>query len=523
MKIDQFFELFKGTSLTYDDLILLPQYVDFSIQEVDLSTQLTKEISLNIPIVSSPMDTVTESELAIAVALQGGIGMIHYNMSPEEQRNEALKVKRFKNGFVSEPITLPPDATINDVMRIRQEQGYSTIPITDDGSPRGRLLGMISKYDYSSLTPDYQKNKVKERMVPVGQLPCTTFKELCDENGVFDLYHANEKLLEAHSAALPIIDEKGCLLYLITRSDVDKHQNFPNAALDSHNSLLVGAAIETWKGKAEARIETLSEVVDVIVFDTSQGYTRYEIELIEWTKQHHPHLQVIGGNVVTPDACRALIKAGADAIRIGMGSGSICTTQEVGGIGRGQATAVYTCAEACSQHGVPVIADGGISKSSDIVKALALGAGTVMLGSLLASTEEAPGRSQIKDGIRLKEYRGMGSSQAMDKGSSVRYGTQHSQIRIPEGVAGMVPSRGSISEWVPCLLQGVKQGFHKLGFSSLSTIRGQIELEKRSEEAKREGQVHNLYEFSLESHPSRHKAENSSPTPQKYFAGAHHG
>lgn len=523
MKIDEFFQLFKGTSLTYDDLILLPQFVNFSIQDVDLSTKLTKDLSLNIPIVSSPMDTVTESELAIAVALQGGIGMIHYNMSPEEQRNEALKVKRFKNGFVSDPITLPPQATIKDVMRIRNELGYSTIPITEDGSPRGRLLGMISKYDYSSLTPDYQENRVKERMVPLEKLPCKTFQELCDENGIFDLYHANEKLLETHSATLPIIDEQGCLLYLITRSDVDKHQNFPNAALDKSNSLLVGAAIETWKGKAETRIETLSDVVDVIVFDTSQGFTQYEIDLIAWTKKQHPHLQVIGGNVVTPDACRALINAGADAVRIGMGSGSICTTQEVGGIGRGQATAVYTCAEECRSSGVPIIADGGISKSSDIVKALALGAGTVMLGSLLASTDEAPGRSQIKDGIRLKEYRGMGSSQAMDKGSSVRYGTQHSQIRIPEGVAGMVPSRGSIAEWIPCLLQGVKQGFHKLGFSSLDTMAEKIELEKRSEEAKREGQVHNLYEFSLDPHPQRQKTEAASPNPQKYFAGTHHG
>lgn len=522
MKIDRFFQLFSGTSLTYDDLILHPKYVDFSIEDVDLSTRLTREISLNSPIVSSPMDTVTESELAIAIALQGGIGLIHYNMSPEKQRQEALKVKRFKNGFVSEPITLPPDSSIKEVMRIRQELGYSTIPITEDGTSRGRLLGMVSKYDYSSLTPDYQENLVRERMVPVERLACATFGELCDENGHFDLRHANEKLLEAHSAALPIIDDQGRLLYLITRSDVDKHQNFPKAALDPANSLLVGAAVETWQSKAETRIEMLSRVVDVIVFDTSQGYTRYEIELIKWTKQHYPDLQIIGGNVVTEEACEALIKAGADAIRVGMGSGSICTTQEVGGIGRGQASAVYHCAITCRKHGVPLIADGGISKSSDIVKALALGAETVMLGSLLASTDEAPGRSQIKDGIRLKEYRGMGSSQAMEKGSSVRYGTHQSKIRVPEGVAGMVPSRGSISDWVPCLLQGVKQGFHKLGFASLDKLAGQVELEKRSEEAKREGQIHNLYEYTLESRLQTDKTGHASLSPQKYFAGAKH-
>lgn len=288
VKIDKFFQHFSGTSLTYDDLILLPKFVNFSIDKVNLSTQLTKEISLNIPLASSPMDTVTESELAIAVALQGGVGLIHYNMSPEQQRIEVQKVKRFKNGFVSEPIVLPPTATILDVIRIRKEHGYSTIPITEAGRPRGKLLGMISKYDYSSFSPDYQENSVLERMIPKELLSCATFDELCDENGIFDLYHANEKLLEAHSAALPIIDQNGCLLYLITRSDLDKHQNFPNAALDSKNSLLVGAAVETWKTKAEERIECLEDLVDIIVFDTSQGYTQYEIELIQWTKKNSP-------------------------------------------------------------------------------------------------------------------------------------------------------------------------------------------------------------------------------------------
>jgi IMP dehydrogenase len=522
MKISHFFQHFSGTSLTYDDLILLPKFVDFSVDEIELGTKLTREINLNIPLVSSPMDTVTESELAIAIALQGGIGMIHYNMPPEEQRREALKVKRFKNGFVSDPITLPPQATIRDVIRIRKDHGYSTIPITENGSPRGQLLGMIAKYDYSSFTSDYLEKKVSERMIAIEHLPSATFSELCDENGIFNLVHANEKLLEAHSAALPIIDQNGCLLYLITRSDLDKHQNFPNAALDTNNSLLVGAAVETWKSKAEVRIEQLADIVDVIVFDTSQGHTLYELELIRWTKQHFPNLQVIGGNVVTQDGCRALIQAGADAIRVGMGSGSICTTQEVGGIGRGQATAVYLCAEECSRYGVPVIADGGITKSSDIVKALALGAGSVMLGSLLASTDEAPGRSQIKDGIRLKEYRGMGSAQAMDKGSSVRYGTHQSVIRVPEGVSGMVPSRGSISEWVPCLLQGVRQGFHKLGYRTLNYLDDAVELEKRSDGAKREGQVHNLYEVSTESLIQRAHTSPGAPNPGQFFTSVSH-
>lgn len=527
MKIHDFFKTFAGTSLTYDDLIFLPQYVNFSLEEIDLSTQLTRNIRLNIPLVSSPMDTVTESHLAIAIALQGGIGIIHYNMSPEEQLAQVQQVKRFKNGFVSDPITLPPTATIRDVVKIRKEKGYSTIPITENGDSRGRLIGLITKYDYSTFSTAYLDKTVRERMIPEEKLTIATFDELC-EHGVFDLTQANERLLDSHSPVLPIVDNAGCLLSLITRSDLDKHQNFPKAALDNSKALIVGAAVETWAKKAEQRIHLLKDVADVIVFDTSQGYTQYEIELIKWTKKNYPHLQVIGGNVVTKDACQALIDAGVDGIRIGMGSGSICTTQEVGGIGRGQATAVYECARICREKNIPIIADGGITKSSDIVKALALGASTVMAGSLLACTDEAPGRSQIKDGIRLKEYRGMGSCKAMERGSSYRYGTEKSTIRVPEGVSGMVPSRGSIAEWAPCLMQGVKQGFHKLGHCAIKKLHEKLsdnilELERRSEGAKIEGQTHSLFEVSVENLSTNYRSEhqsyqNETIKPEHYFA-----
>ncbi len=379
MKMIPFFEKFSGESLTYDDLILLPRYVDFPVDEIDLSSQLMRNIRLNTPIISSPMDTVTEASLAIGIALQGGIGIIHYNMSPENQLKELQKVKCFT-----------------------------------------------------------------------------------------------------------------------TCSDGKKYPNYPLASLDRSGSLLVGAAVETWAQKAKQRIELIKELVDVIIFDTSQGFTRFELDLIRWTKEYFPSLQVIGGNVVTGEACEALIHAGADAIRVGMGSGSICTTQQVGGIGRGQATAVYECAQICHKHGVSMIADGGITKSADIVKALVLGADQVMLGSLLAGTSEAPGEHQVKKGIRFKEYRGMGSDQAMERGSAARYGIQKSQIRVPEGVAGFVPSRGSIHEWVPHLIQGVKQGFHKLGLKNIkdfSTDRDHICLERRSQEAQREGSVHSLFEL----------------------------
>jgi len=502
MHVDNFFKQFNGHSLTYDDLIFLTAYVDFSIESVNLQSTISNGIALNIPVLSSPMDTVSEASLAIALALQGGLGIIHYNMTPEEQLQEIQKVKRYQNGFVSDPIALGPDATIADVVKIRREQGYSTIPITNDGTPHGKLLGMITKYDYSTLSDSDLRKSVTERMIAVEKLSVATYEELCSQE-VFDISRANEKLLDSHSAALPIVDREGNMRYLITRSDLDKHQNYPHAALGKSRSLLVGAAVETWPAKARQRIEVIQHSCDVIVFDTSQGYTAFEIELIRWTKKQFPHLCVIGGNVITSEACEALIEAGADAIRIGMGSGSICTTQEVGGIGRGQASAVYECAKACRAKGARCIADGGIKTSSDIVKALCLGADAVMLGSLLACTSEAPGQTHIKNGVRLKEYRGMGSLKAMEKGSAVRYGTQNSNIRVPEGVSGMVSSRGSISEWVPCLMQGVKQGLHKIGLSSLNKIQSALNqntlrLEKRSEGAKREGQVHSLYEVGHE-------------------------
>ncbi|MCB1111771.1 MAG: IMP dehydrogenase [Chlamydiales bacterium] len=507
MKNEQFFDKFAGESLTYNDLILLPQYVDFPLSEVDMGAQITRGIRVKIPVVSSPMDTVTEADLAIAIALQGGLGVIHYNMTAEQQLDEIQKVKRYQNGFVSDPICLPPSATIREVLQIRREMGYSTIPITHNGESRGRLLGLITKYDYSTLDDDYLNKSVSERMIQVENLTAATYEELCTD-GTFDLIRANERLLDSHSAALPIVDGEGNMCFLITRSDLDKHQNYPDASMDDAGCLLVGAAVETWAEKAQKRIEVIGGSVDVVCFDTSQGFSRYELDLVRWTKEHYPHLQIIAGNVVTAEACEALIAAGADALRIGMGSGSICTTQEVAGIGRGQATAIYECGKVGRKHGVPIIADGGIKGSSDIVKALTLGANAVMLGSLLACTSEAPGLTHIKDGVRLKEYRGMGSLKAMERGSAVRYGMQKSAIQVPEGVSGMVSSRGSVSEWVPCLLQGVKQGLHKLGYCSLEKVHRLLDenkllLERRSEGAKREGSVHSLYEVVHDSIPTQ--------------------
>lgn len=502
MKREDFFARFAGQSMTYDDLIFQPHFVDFGMEDIELQSQLTRGLKLNIPVVSSPMDTVTEAELAIAIALEGGIGLIHYNLSPEEQAHHASRVKRYKNGLVSEPMTLPPTATIAEVIRLKKEYGYSIVPITEDGKPNGKLLGLITKYDYSSFSGEFLKKTVAERMIPVNKLPVASLGQLGDVH-TLDMALANQLLLESHRAALPVLDDDGRLLYLITRSDLDKHQNYPHAALSpSKQNLLVGAALETRREKAEERLEKLKDLVDVVVFDSSQGFTRFEIDLIKFVKSTYPHIQVIGGNVVTAEGCEALIKAGADAIRVGMGSGSICTTQEVSGIGRGQASAVYECAQLCKRYEVPLIADGGISKSADIVKALALGASTCMFGSLLACTSEAPGEVEmIKEGIKIKTYQGMGSLQAMNRGSASRYGMQDTKERTPEGVTGKVTVRGSVHEWVGRLMQGAKQGFHKMGARSVAELHqladeGHVSLELRSDGARREGAVHNLYSFS---------------------------
>lgn len=514
MEIESFFNAFNGQSLTYDDLIFLPSYVDFGLESITLKTKLTREIELNVPICSSPMDTVTEDALAIGVALQGGIGFVHYNMDPWQQKKVIEKIKCFKSGLVPDPLTISPGAKIRDVVAVQNEYGFTSIPVTENGKSHGKLVGMITKYDYSTLTDEDLEKTVKERMTPAERLSLATFDEI-STNGTLDIKQANARLVDSHSTALPITDRNGCLLYFLTRSDLEKHMSCPHAASDRSKRLLAGAAVETWFEKAEERLAAIHRDVDVIVFDTSQGFTSYEIDLIRWTKKHYPDLQVIGGNVVTAEACEALIQAGVDGIRVGMGSGSICTTQEVGGVGRGQATAVYQCAKACLPYGVPIIADGGVRKSADIIKALCLGASAVMLGSLLASTDEAPGKTHIRDGVRVKEYRGMGSIQAMARGSSVRYGVQNLARRVPEGVMGMVPSRGSVSDWIPFLMQGVKQGLYKLGHKSVDDIqdkltKNDIHLEKRSEEAKREGDIHGLYEVHLEAmYPSAKYEQNA--------------
>ncbi len=482
-------KLFENSShgLTYNDLILMPDTIDFAPADVDLTTRLTREITLRRPLVSSPMDTVTEHRMAIALALCGGLGVIHYNCSIAEQVDEIRKVRRFENGFILDPVVLSPENTIADVDRIKQSQGFSGIPITSDGKPRGKLVGIVTNRDID-FEPD-RSRKLKEVMS----------KDLVTALKGVSLNEANEILRKSKKGKLPVVDKNGNLVALTSRRDLLKNRDFPDASKDDGKQLMVGAAISTRPDDRE-RMEALIDAgVSVFVIDSAQGDSTYQHDTIKHIKKKHSGIQVIGGNVVTPRQAENLIKAGADALRIGMGPGSICTTQEVTAVGRAQAAAVYFTALAAKKHGVPVIADGGISVVGQIVKALCLGASAVMCGSLFAGTDESPGEYFYRDGVRLKAYRGMASLEAMKAGGGKRYFTETSdQVKVAQGVSGYVVDRGNMFSLVAYLSQGLRLGLQDLGIRSVKNLHerlysGDLRFELRSPSAQREGGVHDLY------------------------------
>lgn len=483
---------------TYDDLIMMPGHINFGLNDVDISTNLTKNIKLNVPFVSSPMDTVTEAKMAIHMALMGGIGIIHSNMSMADQATEVLKVKKFKNGFITDPVCLSPQHTLQDALNIKASLGYSGIPITQDGKMGSKLVGIISNRDTSFV--DDLNIKIREFMTPRAQL--------CVANEGIKLAEANELLKSSKKGKLPVVNDNDELVALIARTDLQKNRDFPNASKDINKQLLVGAAIGTRPDDRERAAALVDAGVDVIVVDSSQGDSMYQIDIVAHLKSKHPQIDVIAGNVVTPSQALHLIQAGADGLRVGMGIGSICTTQEVCAVGRAQASAVYHVAKFAARYGVPILADGGIKSTGHITKALCCGASCVMMGSMLAGTDEAPGEYFYQDGVRLKRYRGMGSLEAMDKGSEKRYvwedkkmsGTDVAAVKVAQGVSGAVQDKGTLRRYIPYLVQGVRHGLQDAGLKSLEEAKskladGKVRFEIRSPAAQKEGGVHGLHSY----------------------------
>ncbi|NLT98366.1 MAG: IMP dehydrogenase, partial [Christensenellaceae bacterium] len=427
--------------LTFDDVLLVPKESSVVPSEVSVKTRLTKNISLNIPILSAAMDTVTEARMAIALAREGGIGIIHKNMSIEEQAANVDKVKRSEHGVITDPFSLSPEHRISDATALMARYRISGVPITQDG----KLVGILTNRDLRFET-DYSR-KIKEVMTSENLVTAPIGTTLAEA----------QKILGKHKIEkLPLVDEIGMLKGLITIKDIEKSIQYPNSAKDANGRLLAGAAIGASGDFLERAAALVAAKVDVVTVDSAHGHSRNVIKAVEKLKATFPDLPVIAGNVATPEGTEALIKAGADCVKVGIGPGSICTTRVVAGIGVPQFTAVMQCAEMAAKYAVTVVADGGIKFSGDITKALAAGAHSVMIGSLLAGTEESPGEMEIYQGRSFKVYRGMGAGSAMQKGSKDRYFQEGAEKLVPEGVEGRVPFKGPRSETIFQLVGGLK-------------------------------------------------------------------
>ncbi len=464
-------------AITFDDVLLLPDRSDFLPSQADTSTRFTRNISINIPLISSPMDTVTESALAIALAQEGGLGIIHKNLSIKNQTREVEKVKRSENGIILDPVTLGPGDSVGKARELMAEQNVSGIPIVQNG----KLVGILTRRDLKFLEDFNQKiESVMTAENLVTSSPDTTLEQA---QAILNK-HKVEKLL--------LVNPDGSLAGLITMRDIERMQQFPNASKDARGRLRVGASVGVHDYE---RVEQLiAHDVDVIMVDSAHGHSKNVIETVKQTRKQY-RIDIVAGNVATAQAVRDLVEAGADAIRVGIGPGSICTTRVVSGVGVPQITAIMDCARAADECGVPIIADGGIRHSGDITKALAAGASTVMLGSLFAGLEESPGTLVIYKGRQFKEYRGMGSLGAMVTGSAERYGQSSKQDRgkmVPEGVEGRVPYRGTLAEFVYQLVGGLKAGMGYCGTPNIEALRKNSRFIKISPASVRENHPHDI-------------------------------
>jgi IMP dehydrogenase len=466
--------------LTFDDVLLLPAHSNVLPKDVDLKTSLTRTISLNIPLLSAAMDTVTEARAAICLAQEGGLGIIHKNITPVRQADEVRRVKKFEAGIISNPITVTPDTTIRKVLELTRAQHISGVPVTQGD----KLVGIVTSRDLRFETR--YEEPVSRIMTPQEKL--VTVKEGASRDEILKLLHQHriEKIL--------VVDDKFGLKGLITVKDIQKSTEYPRSAKDPKGRLLAGAAIGVGQG-TEERVERLVEAeVDVIIVDTAHGHSQGVLDRVRWIKKHYPDMQVIGGNIATAEAAKALRDAGADGVKVGIGPGSICTTRMVAGVGVPQLTAIANVAEAMKGSNVPVIADGGIRYSGDIAKALAAGAHTIMIGSLLAGTDEAPGQVEIYQGRSYKSYRGMGSLGAMGEGSSDRYfqeGTKGDKL-VPEGVEGRVPYKGPMINIIHQLMGGLRSSMGYTGSVNIEAMRTKTQFVRITNAGIRESHVHDV-------------------------------
>ncbi|TYR33276.1 IMP dehydrogenase [Sphingobacterium phlebotomi] len=471
---------FVAEGLTYDDVLLIPAYSEVLPRDVDTSTQLTKKIRLNIPLVSAAMDTVTGADLAIAIAQAGGIGMLHKNMSIDEQAAEVRKVKRSESGMIQDPVTLLEGSTVGDAFKIMKEHKIGGIPIINDAK---KLVGIVTNRDLR-----FQK----DMSMPINELMTKTNLVVAPEGT--DLIRAEEILQDYKIEKLPVVDAEGNLKGLITFKDIQKYKHFPNAAKDSHGRLLVGAAVGVTADTLERVTALVNAGVDVVTIDTAHGHSKGVIEKLREVKSTFPELQVIVGNIATGAAAKALAEAGADAVKVGIGPGSICTTRIVAGVGVPQLYAVYEVAKALKGSGVPLIADGGIKQTGDIAKAIAAGADTIMAGSLFAGVEEAPGETIIYEGRKFKSYRGMGSIEAMERGSKDRYFQDvEDDIKklVPEGIVGRVPYKGTLAEVVYQYIGGLRASMGYCGASAIDKLK-EAQFVRITGAGLRESHPHNI-------------------------------
>ena len=467
-----------GEGITFDDVLLVPAYSEVIPNQVDLSTMLTKTVKLNIPMMSAGMDTVTEHRMAIAMARQGGIGIIHKNMSIEEQAEEVDKVKRSENGVITDPFYLSPQHTLADANELMGKFRISGVPITENG----KLVGIITNRDLK-FEEDFSK-PIKD---------CMTSEGLITAKVGITLEEAKTILAKARKEKLPIVDEDNNLRGLITIKDIEKQIKYPLSAKDSQGRLLCGAAVGITANVLERVAALVKAHVDVIVLDSAHGHSANVIRCVKMIKENYPDLPVIAGNVATREATKALIEAGVDAVKVGIGPGSICTTRVVAGIGVPQITAIMDCYAVAKEYGVPIIADGGIKYSGDMTKAIAAGANVCMMGSMFAGCDESPGTFELYQGRKYKVYRGMGSLAAMENGSKDRYFQEDAKKLVPEGVEGRVAYKGTVEDTVFQLIGGLRSGMGYCGAPNIETLKETGRFVKISAASLKESHPHDIH------------------------------